>query len=88
VKYLTKRVEVEAMQFTGTPSSAGEIAEWLGALEFRWDSQRLAGGEAGAVWVCDFAGSIDAVTDQWIVRLGSEFSVYSAADFLTKFETP
>jgi hypothetical protein len=90
MKFVAKQIEVDARQFTGTPTSAAEIAEWLGASEFEWDSKPVEGGPPSAAWIVDFGGAssaVDAVEGEWVVRRDDrEFTVYPIERFIETFD--
>ena len=92
MSYVTKPVEVDAWEFSGTRMSAAVIAEALGAKEFTYDGEPIEDTRARASFVVDFLGAVSVREGDWIVRWpvrpdGDEhLATYSRDQFIGQFD--
>lgn len=87
MNYIAKRVVVDAYEFTGSSSSAGEIIHRLNdarLLEAHWAT---FDGQPRLTLTFDAVGKIMVKEGEWLVRYpDASLVVMTAADFIAQFE--
>lgn len=86
MKYRTKPVIYEAVQFKGTPESCDEVTKFFGG-EHRGDNHQWRGNTLRGGWIKDFDSGQAFYPSDWIVRKGvDDFDVYTDTAFEENFE--
>ena len=90
--YRKRPVEIEAMQWDGTPEVAFEIVGWIctsGGHAFEGDAVYADGSTGPAIFIDTLEGQMSAAPGHWIIRgVEGEFYPCRADIFAATYETP